>query len=85
MKFKTNDIATLAEPWELFHKIINDVPGAIEGKLFGAPCIKSTNGKAAAIFWKNDMLFKLEEKDRKVVFELDGAAVGAHLYDPGSQ
>ena len=34
----------------LFHKIANETPGAKEGKMFDALCIKTKQGKATAIF-----------------------------------
>ena len=66
----------------LFHGIANKVPEAIEGKLFGAKCLKLNTGKAVAIFWKENMLFKLNEEARKEALKLEGAQIGAHLYDP---
>ena len=44
-----------------FKRIIMKLPDAIEGKMFGAKCIKADNGKAVAILWKNAMLFKLNK------------------------
>ena len=67
---------------ELFHQIINEVPDAIEGKMFGASCIKLINGKAVAILWKDNMLFKLEKKAQQEALKLDGSSIGSHLYAP---
>lgn len=72
----------MTEPEKFFHKIVNDIPDAIEGKMFGAMCVKSTSGKAVAIFWKNNMLFKLGKKEQEEALALDGASVGSHLYAP---
>lgn len=72
----------MSDSEKLFHKIVMEVPEALEGKMFGASCIKSINGKAAAIFWKNNMLFKLGEKEREEALELEGASLGFHLYAP---
>ena len=66
---------------ELFHKITNEIPHAIEGKLFGAMCIKLNTGKSAAIFWKDCMLFKLDEKAQQEALNLEGSKIGTHLYD----
>ena len=77
-----NEKLDMPEPQELFHIIARDLPNAVEGKLFGALCIKSINGKAAAIFWEDNMLFKLGAKDQRSALELDGARVGTHLYAP---
>jgi len=67
---------------ELFHKITKEIHGATEGRMFGAMCIKSVNGKVAAIFWKNSMLFKLGEQESHVALELEGTQIGFHLYAP---
>ena len=72
----------MTDPKEQFHQIAKEIPEAIEGKMFGALCIKSKNGKAAAIFWKNDMLFKLSEKDQEDALKLSSSSIGFHLYAP---
>ena len=72
----------MTQSQERFQQIVNEVPGAIEGKMFGAACIKSTNGKAAAILWKDNMLFKLDETDQLEAQMLEGSSIGYHLYAP---
>jgi len=67
---------------ELFRKIIIEVPAAIEGKMFGASCIKSINGKTDALLWKDHMLFKLDEKTQQDALRLSGSSIGSHLYAP---
>ena len=67
---------------ELFYQIIEEIPDAIKGKMFGAACIKSINGKAVAILWKDNMLFKLDEKAQQEALKLNGSSIGSHLYDP---
>ena len=67
---------------ELFHTITREVPEAIEGKLFGAMCIKLKNGKTAATFWKDCMVFKLDEKEQKEALRLEGSKIASHLYAP---
>ncbi len=66
---------------ELFHKIIDKVPDAIEGKMFGALCIKLKNRKTVAIFWKDCMLFKLNDKAQIEALNLNGSKIASHLYD----
>ena len=44
---------------ELFHQIATGLPEAKGSKMFGALCIKAPNGKASAMFYKEDMVFKL--------------------------
>lgn len=68
--------ALLAE--ELFHRIARDIPDAKESKMFGALCIKAPNGKAAAMFYDNCMVFKLRDEDEHEAVNLDGA----HVFDP---
>ena len=63
---------------EVFHKIVSDLPKAKESKMFGALCIKAPNGKAAAMFYKDDMIFKLDETAEKETMKLKGAKI----FDP---
>jgi hypothetical protein len=60
---------------ELFHTIASGIPNAKESKMFGALCIKAPNGKAGVMFWKEDMIFKLEENDLKKALGLKGAKI----------
>jgi len=63
---------------ELFHQIAAQIPEAKESKMFGALCIKAPNGKASAMFYKEDAVFKLEGELLKEILSLDGAK----LFDP---
>ena len=72
----------VAKSEKLFHQIVHEVPDSLEGKMFGASCIKSINGKAVAILWKDNMLFKLEKKVQQEALKLDGSNIGSHLYAP---
>ena len=63
---------------QLFHEIATSLPNIKEGKMFGALCIKALNGKAVAMLWKNDMIFKLEVKNLQEALSLDGAK----LFEP---
>ncbi len=63
---------------ELYHKIASDIPDVQEGKMFGALCIKAPNGKAGVMFWKDDMIFKLEGDTQKEALSLKGAK----MFDP---
>jgi len=65
-----------------FHQIINESLNGIEGKMFGAKCIKSMHGKTAAFLWKEHMVFKLDEKSQEEALKLEGTKVGSHLYAP---
>lgn len=63
---------------ELFHEIASGLSDTKEGKMFGALCIKASNGKALAMFHKENMVFKLEEAQLAKALRLKGAA----MFDP---
>jgi hypothetical protein len=63
----------------VFNELVSKISGAKPGKIFGASCMKSGN-KTAAIFWKNEMLFKLESKDQQEALLLEGSYPSKHLY-----
>lgn len=63
---------------QLFHEIAISLPNVTEGKMFGALCIKAKNGKAIAMLWKTNMIFKLEGKSLQEALSLDGAK----LFEP---
>ena len=75
----------MTESEKMFCRVIKELPHAIEGKMFGAKSIKSSNGKTAAFFWKGDMVFKLDKEVKKEALKLDGAKIGTHLYAPQRQ
>lgn len=60
---------------ELFHKIASEIPNTSEGKMFGALCIKTPNGKSAVMFWKDDMIFKLNGGKEEEALKLKGTKV----------
>lgn len=60
---------------ELFNQIAEKIPDARPGKMFGALCIKAQNGKAAAMFWKDAMVFKLTGEDEQEAMSFDGASI----------
>ena len=72
----------MTEPEKLFYQIIEDLPTAIKGTMFGAISIKSSNGKTAALCCKGNMVFKLDEKSQEEALKLDNAKIGSHLYAP---
>jgi len=63
----------------LYHEIAAGIPGAKESKMFGALCIKAPNGKAAVMFWKEYMIFKLTDKDEAAALKLKGAKIFAPM------
>ena len=70
---------------ELFHQLAEEIPDSKEGKMFGALCLKTSSGKAAAMFWNDSMIFKLDGRAEKEALKLDGANIGTHLYDSQKQ
>jgi len=75
----------MTEPEKKFNSIIKKIQFGIEGKMFGARCIKSSNGKTAVFFWKEDMVFKLDNESQKEALNLKNSKVGSHLYAPEKQ
>lgn len=67
---------------EFFHKIADKLPNATKGKVFGTIGIKAMNGKTAAIFWKDEIIIKLNAEDQKEALKLFESRPGIHLYDP---
>lgn len=63
---------------ELFYEIVASIPEAKLSKMFGALCFKAPNGKAAAMYWQGDMVFKLTGEDEANALGLDGA----QYFDP---
>lgn len=66
---------------ELYHSIAAGIPDTTESKMFGALCIKAPNDKAGVMFWKEYMVFKLDEttmtkalalKDAKMFTPMEG-------------
>ena len=68
----------MTKPEDLFHQIAKEIPDSIEGKMFGALCIKASNGKAGVMFQKDNMIFKLDNVHLKETLELKGS----QLFDP---
>jgi hypothetical protein len=58
---------------ELFHQIATELHDAKESKMFGALYIKAPNGKASAMFYKEDMVFKLADEQLNEILSLDDA------------
>lgn len=59
-------------PEETYNQIAEQTQGVTKGKMFGALCLKTPNGKAACLF-KNDMMaFKLQGTMADEANSLDG-------------
>lgn len=58
-----------------YHEIADAIPDVAKGKMFGAQCLKAPNGKALAMFWKENMVFKLTGDAADEAMSLDGAGM----------
>jgi len=56
-----------------FKQLTAEIPDVKEGKIFGAECITTPNGKSAAMIWKNNLVVKLKGEFLKEAMSLDGA------------
>jgi len=61
-----------------FNELTKEVPGVIPGKMFGALCMKTQNGKSAAMFWKDNIVVKLQGNEMKEAMRLKDAK----LFEP---
>ena len=75
----------MSEEEKTYEQIINEIPAAKKGKLFGAPSIKTINGKNVAFLWKERMTFKLDEKSQQIALKIKGSTIGTHIYDEDKQ
>lgn len=57
---------------EFFNDLTKEIPNVKPGKMFGALCMKTTNGKSAAMFWKDHIVVKLQGDSLKEAMNLDG-------------
>lgn len=62
----------------LYHTIADTLPKGKKSKMFGALCVKAPNGKAAVMFWKDYMVFKLRGEAEQEALSLDGV----HYFSP---
>lgn len=60
-------------PEEKYQEVTANISDTKAGKMFGALCIKTPNGKAACMYHKGNMVFKLKGDDAAVAASLDGA------------
>lgn len=60
---------------ELFSEIAKTIPDVKEGKMFGALCMKTPNGKSAAMFWKDNIVVKLQDDQMKSALALEGSKI----------
>ena len=60
-------------PEEKYNEITVNIPDITPGKMFGALCLKTPNRKAACMFYKDAMIFKLPKEVEQEALSLDGA------------
>lgn len=63
---------------EYFNELTKEIPDVKPGKMFGALCMKSPNGKSAAMFSKDNIVVKLQGEAFSEAMSLDGAK----LFEP---
>lgn len=65
----------MAEAEKYFTELAIEIPGAQEGKMFGALCLKAPNGKAFVLFKNGNIAIKLNGSVLDEALSLDGASV----------
>jgi hypothetical protein len=63
---------------EFFSDLTREIPDVKAGKMFGSLCMKMPNGKSAAMFWKDNIVVKLQGESLKEAMSLDGT----QLFEP---
>ena len=63
---------------DFFNELTKQIPDVKAGKMFGALCMKTPNGKSAAMFWKDNIVVKLTGESLKDAISLDGSK----LFEP---
>ena len=63
---------------EFFNELSKEISGVKPSKMFGAACMKTPNGKSAAMFWKDNIVVKLRDSDFEHALSLNGAK----LFEP---
>lgn len=61
-----------------FTELTNQIPDVKPGKMFGAMCMKTANGKSAVMFWKDNIVVKLQGDSIQEALSLDGTK----LFEP---
>jgi len=57
---------------EYFNELTAEIPDVQPGKMFGALCMKTPNGKAGAMLWKDFLVVKLDGAPLKEALSLKG-------------
>ncbi|MEI6091239.1 MAG: hypothetical protein WCR42_12360 [bacterium] len=64
---------------EYFYQLVDEIPDVQLGKMFGTLCMKTPNGKAAAMFWRDDIVVKLNDDFLHEVISFEGAKLFAPM------
>jgi hypothetical protein len=68
----------MKNPEDYFNDIADQIPDVKKSKMFGALCMKTPNGKASAMFWKECIVVKLQGDVLNDALSLDGSV----LFEP---
>ncbi len=60
-------------PQQYFHQLAVKTPEAKLGKMFGAECLKTPNGKAAVMFWKDFLVVKMSADEATEALKVKGS------------
>jgi hypothetical protein len=63
---------------DFFSELIKEIPNVKPGKMFGSLCMKTPNGKSAAMFWKDNIVVKLQGESFNEAMKFEGA----RLFEP---
>lgn len=58
-----------------FKELTGQIEGVKSGKMFGALCMKTSNGKSAAMIWRDQLVVKLNAKTLNEALKLRGAKI----------
>ena len=68
----------MTEAEKYFAELTAEISDVMPGKMFGALCMKTANGKSAAMFWKDNIVVKLTGESLNNAMNLDGTK----LFEP---
>jgi hypothetical protein len=60
---------------EFFKELTGQIESVKPGKMFGALCMKTPNGKSAAMIWKDHLVVKLKGNFLNEALNLSGAKI----------
>jgi hypothetical protein len=63
---------------KFFNQLTEEIPDVKPGKMFGALCMKTPAGKSAVMFWKDNLVVKLNGDQLQEALSLNGT----QLFEP---